>query len=92
MGWGLPRTSWVFDRPLVCDGLFCGGLTLGLVHAFDATASVPFTQLSLVAQVVELVWRVLVGVLVVGVVGGSVRNFVRGYRGTDGNSRMGRGI
>jgi hypothetical protein len=56
------------------------------VHAFFATSSVPYAQLSFVAQVVDLVWRVLEGVLVVGVVGGSVRNFVRGYRGTPGSA------
>lgn len=78
----LPRTSWVFDRPLLRDALFWGGLTLGLVHAFDATSSVQFAQMSVVRQTVDLVWRVLMGVLIVGVIGGSMRNFVRGYRGT----------
>lgn len=84
MGGRLPRTSWVFDRPLLRDGLFWGGLTLGLMYAFSATTSVPFTQLPVVGQITKLVWRVLVGVLAFGVIGGSVRNFVRGYRGTRG--------
>ena len=82
MGKRLPRTSWVFDRPLLRDGLFWGGLTLGFVHAFYATSSVPFAQVSVGRQAVDLVWRVLMGALIVGVIGGSVRNFVRGYRGT----------
>lgn len=82
MGEQQRRTSWVFDSPLLRDGLFWSGLTLGVLLAVWETSSVPYTELPLAAQVSGLVWQVLAGVLAVGVVGGSVRHFVRGYRGT----------
>lgn len=75
-------TWWVFDRPLLRDGLFWSGLVLGLALAIGEAFSASFDRWALSGQVVHLGLRVLLGVGIVGVVGGSVRNFRRRLRGT----------
>lgn len=73
---------WVFDRPVLRDGLFWSGLVLGLILAVAEATSASFGRLALPGQVVGLAIRMLSGIGIVGVVGGSVRNFRRGLRGT----------
>lgn len=75
-------TWWVFDRPLLRDGLFWSGLVVGLILAIAGAASASFDRSALPGQVVQLAVRGLFGVGLVGVVGGSARNFWRGLRGT----------
>lgn len=75
-------TWWVFDRLVLRDGLFWSGLVLGLILAVTEATSTSFGRLALPGQVVQLAIHMLSGIGIVGVVGGSVRNFRRGLRGT----------
>ncbi|MBW3664956.1 MAG: hypothetical protein KY469_17820 [Actinobacteria bacterium] len=74
------RHFWVFDRPVWSDGMFWQGLVLGLIFAFFETSSMGFSDQSLLGQALDLLGAVLVGIAIVGVVGGAVRWFLRGYR------------
>lgn len=77
------RHVWVFDWPVWSDGMFWQGLVLGLVFAFFETSSMGFPDQSLLGQALDLLGAVLVGMAIVGVVGGTVRWFLRGYRNSD---------
>lgn len=81
MGEQANGTWWAFDRPLLRDGLFWSGLVFGLILAVAEATSASFDRAALPGQVVQLAVRGLFGVGLVGVVGGSVRNFRRGFRG-----------
>ena len=75
------RTSrWVFDRPVHTDALFWTGVVLGAAFVVLEVTSRQFDLLSVASQLIAILYRFLVGLLVVGVVGGSARNFIRGYR------------
>jgi hypothetical protein len=69
---------WVFDRPLHRDPLFVVALLCGVAAA--VVAVVTRGDVSTFVHVYEIVGGALAGSSLVGIVGGSVRNFVRGYR------------
>lgn len=73
-------SGWVFDRPLYADALFWVGVTVGVVLVVLEASAEQFNELSVLARIIAVVFRFLVGLFLVGVVGGSARNFVRGYR------------
>lgn len=71
---------WVFDRPLWRDGLLWSGLVFGILLAVYSLSAPDFYDLSVARKVLSLVTRLVVGILVIGVIGGAARHFLRGYR------------
>jgi hypothetical protein len=69
---------WVFDRPLRRDPLFVVALLCGVAAAVGAV--VTGGDVSMFVRVYEVVGGAVAGFSLFGIVGGSVRNFVRGYR------------
>lgn len=69
---------WVYDRPLSRDGLFLGSLLCGVAAAVGAITSVE--HVSVWAGFSNVLGGAASGFFLIGVVGGSVRNFIRGYR------------
>lgn len=74
-------TKWVFDRPVLMDGLLWAGVLLGVFMFVMGTTWAQFNAMSWWFLAFALLGNFLVGIFVVGVVGGSVRWFWRGYRG-----------
>jgi len=71
---------WVFDRPIARDWLFIVGVTVGVLSMLRAV--VQSDQSGVAAFLLTVVLAVPSGVLAAGVFGGTVREFVRGRRGT----------
>jgi hypothetical protein len=69
---------WVYDRPLSRDGLFLGSLLCGAAVA--AVAITRVEEVSLWVGLYDVLGGAAAGFFLAGVVGGSVRNFIRGYR------------
>jgi hypothetical protein len=69
---------WVYDRPLLRDGLFVVSVMCGVIAAVAAVVS--REDASLVVWLYNVLGGAAAGFFLAGVVGGSVRNFVRGYR------------
>jgi hypothetical protein len=71
------RGIWVFDVPLVRDPIFIGAFLLGLgscvYFAFGAEASTA-------ARVFKVATAIPSAILVVGIVGGSVREYRRALK------------
>jgi hypothetical protein len=78
LGTDVTESWWVFDRPLHRDALFVVALLCGVAAAVGAV--VTSGDVSTFVRVYEVVGGALAGFFLFGVVGGSVRNFVRGYR------------
>lgn len=74
------RRWWVFDRPVHADGMFWSGVTLGGILVVLGVTSYRFDDFPLIVQVIDVVVRSIAGIFIVGVVGGSIRNFRRAYR------------
>lgn len=69
---------WVFRRPVLHDRLFVAGLVVGCV-VLVATI-LKLSEMGWLAAVVSLLLAVPGGLLVVGIVGGTVREYHRGRR------------
>lgn len=76
----MSRRWWVFERPVLRDRLFLSGLVVGVV--FLAIVVARADGRNTCAVVFDLVVAVPAGLLVVGIVAGSVREFRRGHRQT----------
>jgi hypothetical protein len=68
---------WVFDRPFRRDPLFIVALLCGVAASIVAVAT--GEDVSMLVGLYNIVGGALSGFFLVGVVGGSVRNFIRGY-------------
>jgi hypothetical protein len=77
-GGNVSDSWWVYDRPLSRDGLFLGSLLCGAAAAVVAITS--FEEVSLLVGLYNVLGGAASGFFVMGVVGGSVRNFIRGFR------------
>ncbi len=75
---GRARAFWVFDRPLHRDWLFLAGLGAGLVYA--AYAVLHRERAAALVLAYELFWALPGGVMLAGIVGGTVREVVRALR------------
>jgi hypothetical protein len=71
---------WVFDRPVHADGMFWSGVALGVILVVLGVSSSRFSDLPSIVQVIDVLVRSIAGIFIVGVVGGSYRNFRRAYR------------
>ena len=71
---------WVYDRPLLKDWLFLVGLVVGIAW-LSYTWTRPDANLIPGRIAFDIAWRPFWSIFSVGVVGGSIRNFVRSYRG-----------
>jgi hypothetical protein len=69
---------WVYDRPVRRDGLFVASLICSAIAA--VAAAVTRADPSPLVVLYDVVAGAAAGFFIAGVVGGSVRNFVRGYR------------
>lgn len=69
---------WVFDRPLMRDRLFECGLLLGL--AFAAKAVFLAVDDGAATVVVNAIAAIPSSILLTGIVGGSIREYVRARR------------
>lgn len=69
---------WVFDRPLHRDPLFVAALLCGVAAA--VVAIVARENVSVFVRLSTIVGGAFSGFFLVGIVGGSVRNSIRGYR------------
>ena len=72
------RAWWVFDRPVHRDPLFLVALVFGLLG--EAAVLVDRDRFGSVALVLMVLWQIPGTLLAVGIVGGSIREFVRGRR------------
>jgi hypothetical protein len=70
---------WVFDRPLMRDWLFLVGLVLGAVAVVQLIRDAD--EFGAVALVLAVVTGIPTGVLLAGILGGTVREYVRGRSG-----------
>jgi hypothetical protein len=74
------KVSWcVFDRPLMHDWLFLVGLVLGTVAVVQLIRD--SDKFGAVALVLAVVTGIPAGVLLAGILGGTVREYVRGRSG-----------
>jgi hypothetical protein len=69
---------WVFDRPFHRDPLFAVALLCGVAASIVAVAT--RENVSTFVRLYNIVGGALSGFFLAGIVGGSVRNFIRGYR------------
>jgi hypothetical protein len=69
---------WVFDRPFHRDPLFAVALLFGVAASIVAVAT--RDDVSTFVRLYNIVGGALAGFFLVGVVGGSLRSFRRGYR------------
>jgi hypothetical protein len=69
---------WVFDRPLHRDVLFVVALLCGVAASIVAVAT--SEEVSMFVRLYNIVGGAFSGFFLFGIVGGSVRNFIRGYR------------
>jgi hypothetical protein len=76
---GRARAFWVFDRPLHRDWLFVAGLAAGVAYAAYAVLREDRAPALVLAY--ELFWALPGGVMLAGVVGGTIRELVRALRG-----------
>lgn len=70
---------WVFRRPLLRDPLFVVGLLIGLVGI--ALGSLRLGAMGWLAAVLSVLLAVPFSILVVGIVGGIVREYRKGVAG-----------
>ena len=70
---------WVFDRPLYRDWLFIAGLVLSLLGMIWMV--VRSNEVGAAAFVVSMALAAPSGVLATGLIGGTVREYLRGRRG-----------
>jgi hypothetical protein len=69
---------WVFDRPFHRDPLLAVALLCGVAASIVSVAT--SDDVSTFVPLYNIVGGALSGFFLVGVVEGSVRNFIRGYR------------
>jgi hypothetical protein len=69
---------WVFDRPLHRDLLFVVALLCGIAASIASAAT--SEDASAFVRLYSIVGGAFSGFYLFGILGGSVRNFVRGYR------------
>jgi hypothetical protein len=69
---------WVFDKPLHRDPLFVVALLCGIAASVVAVAT--SDDVSMFVRLYNVVGGVFSGFFLFGILGGSVRNFLRGYR------------
>jgi len=74
---GRQRRWWVFDRPIARDPLFAAGVALGVLGIVATIVNPPAGAAGFVFNVLS---AIPMGVLFVGTVGGSVREFARARR------------
>ena len=70
---------WVFDRPLHRDWLFIAGLVVSLLGMIWIV--VRSDEVGAAAFVVSIAMAAPSGVLATGLIGGTVREYLRGRRG-----------
>ncbi|GGI07423.1 hypothetical protein [Egicoccus halophilus] len=70
---------WVYDRPLMRDVIFAASLLCGAAAAVVGIAGME--NPSALGALYNVLGGAVAGFFFAGVVGGSVRNFIRGYRG-----------
>jgi hypothetical protein len=79
----VPDSWWVYDKPLWHDALFIVSVMCGVGTAIAAVGG--SENVSVFAWVYNILGGAAAGFYAAGVVGGSARNLVRGFR--EGSSR-----